>query len=428
MHDRRPDDGASSSGPTCSSARTPARLIWRPRPARFRSFSSAAPTSPGNGGPGRGIRWSSATAYRASPATRRSARWPTTPACPACTLTASTAARCGGGREHTRPSRRTPRCDDLPGTNDCEVDRCHGETAANLLIDRSSIGGAGSPWPGSFGGDGRTASWRSTRGPRNFWHGSERSGNEVLLARSKTFASPGVAGDRSALPVTGRTLTPAIRTRDDVKRAHSASENMKAPIYWLLQSSKKNYALWLYYHRLDKDILFKARQNYVESEDSPGANPPRFAAVAEARPGSRRQGCQEDRQGHRTPGNAPRRTQGLRREAGAGRQAELRQPGEARLRRHLRPRPERRRRPEHRPALGTRPLEGGQELLGRTARRQVRVVVDGQAAAKEGAGKITEESNHQEGGDEHENHRTRASGPADHRGPQGSAPVKTPSF
>src|SRR5262249_32084715 len=38
----------------------------------------------------------------------------------------------------------------------------------------------------------------------------------------------------------------------------------KAPIYWLLQSSKKNYALWLYYHRLDKDMLFKARQNYVE--------------------------------------------------------------------------------------------------------------------------------------------------------------------
>jgi hypothetical protein len=38
----------------------------------------------------------------------------------------------------------------------------------------------------------------------------------------------------------------------------------KAPIYWLLQSSKKNYALWLYYHRLDKDILFKALLNYVE--------------------------------------------------------------------------------------------------------------------------------------------------------------------
>jgi hypothetical protein len=38
----------------------------------------------------------------------------------------------------------------------------------------------------------------------------------------------------------------------------------RAPIYWLLQSSKKNYALWLYYHRLDKDLLFKALVNYVE--------------------------------------------------------------------------------------------------------------------------------------------------------------------
>jgi hypothetical protein len=38
----------------------------------------------------------------------------------------------------------------------------------------------------------------------------------------------------------------------------------KAPIYWLLQSSKKNYAIWLYYHRLDKDLCFKALVNYVE--------------------------------------------------------------------------------------------------------------------------------------------------------------------
>jgi hypothetical protein len=38
----------------------------------------------------------------------------------------------------------------------------------------------------------------------------------------------------------------------------------KAPIYWLLQSSKRNYAIWLYYHRLDKDLLFKALVNYVE--------------------------------------------------------------------------------------------------------------------------------------------------------------------
>lgn len=38
----------------------------------------------------------------------------------------------------------------------------------------------------------------------------------------------------------------------------------KAPIYWLLQSSKKNYSIWLYYHRLDRDLLFKALVNYVE--------------------------------------------------------------------------------------------------------------------------------------------------------------------
>jgi hypothetical protein len=50
---------------------------------------------------------------------------------------------------------------------------------------------------------------------------------------------------------------------DDHVKRYSKSRR-KAPIYWLLQSGKKNYALWLYYHRLDKDILFKALVNYVE--------------------------------------------------------------------------------------------------------------------------------------------------------------------
>jgi len=49
---------------------------------------------------------------------------------------------------------------------------------------------------------------------------------------------------------------------DHIKR-YSKSRR-KAPIYWLLQSSKKNYALWLYYHQLDIDILFKVLTNYVE--------------------------------------------------------------------------------------------------------------------------------------------------------------------
>jgi len=38
----------------------------------------------------------------------------------------------------------------------------------------------------------------------------------------------------------------------------------KAPIYWYLCSAKGNYGLWLYYHRLDKDILYKALLNYLE--------------------------------------------------------------------------------------------------------------------------------------------------------------------
>jgi hypothetical protein len=50
---------------------------------------------------------------------------------------------------------------------------------------------------------------------------------------------------------------------DDHVKRYSKSRR-KASIYWLLQSSRKNYALWLYYHRLDKDILFKALLNYVE--------------------------------------------------------------------------------------------------------------------------------------------------------------------
>ena len=54
-----------------------------------------------------------------------------------------------------------------------------------------------------------------------------------------------------------------------------SSFRRKSPIYWLLQSSKKSYALWIYYHRLDKDILFKALLNHVEPKDPQGRVPPR---------------------------------------------------------------------------------------------------------------------------------------------------------
>ncbi len=47
-------------------------------------------------------------------------------------------------------------------------------------------------------------------------------------------------------------------------RLHQTLLQESPPIYWLLQSSQKNYAIWIYYHRLDKDILVKALVNYVE--------------------------------------------------------------------------------------------------------------------------------------------------------------------
>src|SRR5690606_22935558 len=50
---------------------------------------------------------------------------------------------------------------------------------------------------------------------------------------------------------------------DDHVKRYSKSRR-QAPIYWLLQSSKRKYAVWLYYPRLDKDILYKALVNYVE--------------------------------------------------------------------------------------------------------------------------------------------------------------------
>jgi hypothetical protein len=51
---------------------------------------------------------------------------------------------------------------------------------------------------------------------------------------------------------------------DDHVNRYKAKRGRKAPVYWLLQSSKRNYALWLYFHRLDKDLLFKMLVNFVE--------------------------------------------------------------------------------------------------------------------------------------------------------------------
>ncbi len=44
---------------------------------------------------------------------------------------------------------------------------------------------------------------------------------------------------------------------DDHVKRYSKSRR-KAPIYWLLQSTRKNYAIWIYYPRMDGDTLYKA--------------------------------------------------------------------------------------------------------------------------------------------------------------------------
>ena len=64
-------------------------------------------------------------------------------------------------------------------------------------------------------------------------------------------------------PGLAKVVAETAASRSDHISRYSKSRR-KAPIYWLLQSSKKSYALWLYYHRFDKDLLFKALVNYVE--------------------------------------------------------------------------------------------------------------------------------------------------------------------
>jgi hypothetical protein len=54
----------------------------------------------------------------------------------------------------------------------------------------------------------------------------------------------------------------------------------KALIYWLLQSEKRNYGIWLYIHRLRSDALFVAGRDYADAK----------VALEETRPEELRQG------------------------------------------------------------------------------------------------------------------------------------------
>jgi hypothetical protein len=45
--------------------------------------------------------------------------------------------------------------------------------------------------------------------------------------------------------------------------ARYSKSRRKAPIYWLLQSDKRSYGIWLYCHRIGKDTLHRALNDYV---------------------------------------------------------------------------------------------------------------------------------------------------------------------
>lgn len=45
--------------------------------------------------------------------------------------------------------------------------------------------------------------------------------------------------------------------------SHYSKSRRKAPIYWLLQSDRKSYSVWLYLHRLTSDTLHRVRNDFV---------------------------------------------------------------------------------------------------------------------------------------------------------------------
>jgi hypothetical protein len=59
-------------------------------------------------------------------------------------------------------------------------------------------------------------------------------------------------------------LRPWLRSNffsDHIKRY--TKSRRKAPIYWCLTTPSRNYSVWLYYHRFDKDTFYKVLNDYV---------------------------------------------------------------------------------------------------------------------------------------------------------------------
>ena len=62
----------------------------------------------------------------------------------------------------------------------------------------------------------------------------------------------------------GHDLRPYLRTQFfDVHIKRYSKSRRKAPIYWRLATPSGAYAVWLYYHRVDQDTLYKVLNDYV---------------------------------------------------------------------------------------------------------------------------------------------------------------------
>ena len=62
----------------------------------------------------------------------------------------------------------------------------------------------------------------------------------------------------------GHDLRPYLRSQFfDFHIKRYSKSRRKAPIYWRLATPSGAYAVWLYYHRVDKDTLYKVLNDYV---------------------------------------------------------------------------------------------------------------------------------------------------------------------
>ena len=81
-------------------------------------------------------------------------------------------------------------------------------------------------------------------------------------------------GDEAAAQVvaagTGRTGNPEEELRRYFERnffKEHIQKYRKRPVYWLLQSPRKKYSVWLFHERLTRDTLYRIRgKQYVESK------------------------------------------------------------------------------------------------------------------------------------------------------------------